>query len=78
MKIFTKLLFIGTFIFFFVLVGNAVVNSIISLFPESASEWFPLIRFLLWIFTFSFDLVVTVILYFLFVYLVSVLARLFD
>jgi hypothetical protein len=78
MKTIGKILFFGTFIFFFYLVGSTVVNSIMSLFPVSASEWFPVIRFLLWIFTFTIDLFITILLYFVFIYIISAIASLLD
>jgi len=76
MKTFGKILFVGTFIFFFYLVGSAVVNSIMALFPVSASEWFPVIKFLLWILTFSINFFLTLIVYFIFIYIISAIASL--
>ena len=78
MKIFGKLLFLVSFIMTFIFVGDAVVDALMTLFPASASEWFLVIRFFLWVFSFGFNLIVTFILYFIFVYLVSVIINLFD
>jgi hypothetical protein len=55
------------------MVGSAVVNFIMSLMPMSAQEWFPLIKFLIWVFTFTFDLVVTIMI----VYITIAVASLF-
>ena len=49
------LVFITTFILLLYMVGSTVVNFIMSLMPMSAQEWFPLIKFLIWVFTFTFD-----------------------
>lgn len=78
MKTFGKILFITSFILFFYLVGSAVVDSIMSLIPMSASEWFPLIRLLVWVFTFSINLFLTFIVYFIFIYIISAIASLLD
>lgn len=67
------LVFITTFILLLYMVGSAVVNFIMSLMPMSAQEWFPLIKFLIWVFTFTFDLVVTIMI----VYITIVVASLF-
>jgi hypothetical protein len=76
MKTFGKILFITSFILFFYLVGSAVVDSIMSLIPISASEWFPLIRLLVWVFTFSINFFLTLIVYFIFIYIISAIASL--
>lgn len=78
MKTFGKLLFFVSFIMSFIFVGGMVVDAIMTLFPVSASEWFPVIRFVIWIFTFTFNLILTIILYFLFVYIVSAIISLLD
>lgn len=78
MKAFGKILFFVSFIMSFIFVGGMVVDGLMSLFPASASEWFPVIRFLLWVFTFTFNLILTIILYFLFVYIVSAILSLLD
>ena len=78
MKTFGKLLFLVSFIMSFIFVGGMVVDAIMTLFPVSASEWFPVIRFVIWIFTFTFNLILTIILYFLFVYIVSAIISLLD
>lgn len=78
MKTFGKLLFLVSFIMSFIFVGGMVVDTIMTLFPVSASEWFPVIRFVIWIFTFTFNLILTIILYFLFVYIVSAIISLLD
>lgn len=78
MKTFGKLLFFVSFIMSFIFVGGIVVDTIMTLFPVSASEWFPVIRFVIWIFTFTFNLILTIILYFLFVYIVSTIISLLD
>lgn len=67
------LVFITTFILLLYMVGSAVVNFIMSLMPMSAQEWFPLIKFLIWVFTFTFDLVVTIMI----VYITIAVASLF-
>jgi hypothetical protein len=67
------LVFITTFILLLYMVGSTVVNFIMSLMPMSAQEWFPLIKFLIWVFTFTFDLVVTIMI----VYITIVVASLF-
>ena len=67
------LLFITTFILLLYMVGSTVVNFIMSLIPMSAQEWFPLIKFLIWVFTFTFDLVVTIMI----VYITIAVASLF-
>jgi hypothetical protein len=67
------LVFIITFILLLYKVGSTVVDFIMSLMPMSAKEWFPLIEFLIWVFTFSFDLVVTIMI----VYITIAVASLF-
>jgi len=64
------LVFIITFILLLYKVGSTVVDFIM---PMSAKEWFPLIEFLIWVFTFSFDLVVTIMI----VYITITVASLF-
>jgi hypothetical protein len=76
MKTFVKILLFVSFIMSFIFVGGMVVDGIMSLFPASASEWFPVIRFILWIFTFTFNLILTFILYFILVYIISVVMSL--
>jgi hypothetical protein len=49
-----------------------------TLFPVSASEWFPVIRFVIWIFTFSLNLFLTIIFYFIVVYIISAIISLLD
>lgn len=78
MKTFGKLLFFVSFILSFIFVGGMVVDTIMTLFPVSASEWFPVIKFVIWMFTFTFNLILTIILYFLFVYIVSAIISLLD
>ena len=67
------LVFITTFILLLYMVGSTVVNFIMSLMPMSAQEWFPLIKFLIWVFTFTFDLFVTIMI----VYITIAVASLF-
>ena len=78
MKTFGKILFFVSFIMSFIFVGGMVVDAIMSLFPVSASEWFPIIRFVVWIFTFSINLVLTVIFYFIVIYIISAIMSLLD
>jgi hypothetical protein len=78
MKTFGKILFFVSFILSFIFVGGMVVDAIMSLFPVSASEWFPVIRFLVWIFTFSLNLVLTIVFYFIVVYIISAIISLLD
>jgi hypothetical protein len=78
MKAFGKILFFVSFIMSFIFVGGAVVDGLMSLFPVSASEWFPVIRFLLWVFTFTFNLILTIIFYFIVVYIISAIMSLLD
>ena len=76
MKTFVKILLFVSFIMSFIFVGGVVVDGLMALFPVSASEWFPVIRFILWIFTFTFNLILTFILYFILVYIISVVMSL--
>ena len=78
MKTFGKILFFVSFIMSFIFVGGAVVDAIMTLFPVSASEWFPVIRFVIWIFTFSLNLFLTIIFYFIVVYIISAIMSLLD
>ena len=78
MKTFGKILFFVSFIMSFIFVGGAVVDAIMTLFPVSASEWFPVIRFVIWIFTFSLNLFLTIIFYFIVVYIISAIISLLD
>jgi len=73
MKTFVKILLFVSFIMSFIFVGGMVVDGIMSLFPASASEWFPVIRFVLWVFTFTFNLILTFVLYLILVYIISVI-----
>ena len=73
MKAFVKFLLFVSFIMSFIFVGGMVVDGLMSLFPASASEWFPVIRFVLWVFTFTFNLILTFVLYLILVYIISVI-----
>jgi len=73
MKTFVKILLFVSFIMSFIFVGGMVVDGIMSLFPTSASEWFPVIRLILWVFTFTFNLILTFVLYLILVYIISVI-----
>ena len=50
------LIFIGLFITLIIEVGSFVVNLIVSLIPISMHDWIPLIKVVLWILTFSFNI----------------------
>jgi|NOAtaT_7_FD_contig_81_249951_length_4109_multi_3_in_0_out_0_9 hypothetical protein len=78
MKTFVKLLMVISFILSFIFVGDMVVDAIMGLFPISANEWFPILRFLVWIFTFTFNLALTIVLYFIVVYIISLIIGLLD
>ena len=71
MKAIGYLLFIGLFIVLFYSVGSFVVNALMTLIPASASDWFPFIRLVFWVVTFSFDLLVTFILYYIIIGLIG-------
>lgn len=78
MKTFGKILFAVSFILSFIFVGGVVVDAIMALIPVSASEWFPIIRLLLWVITFSLNLVLTIVFYFIVVYIISAIMSLLD
>ncbi len=73
MKTAVKLLLIITFIISFYYVGSFVVDTLMKLFPQSAEDWFPVFRFLLWVFTFTFNVMVTILVYFFTIYIISLL-----
>ena len=67
-----SLLFIICFIILFIMVGNTVVNLIMSLMPMSAQEWFPLIKLIVWLLTFTFNLVSTLFITYFIAFIVSI------
>jgi len=74
-KLFYSLLFLTTFILLFIQVGSTVVNLIMTLIPMSAQEWFPLIKLIVWVFTFTFNLMLTIFITYVIAAIVSVFLK---
>jgi len=70
-KLTLTLLSLTVFITLLYKVGNTVVNLIMTLIPESASDWFPIIKLILWIATFSFDVFVTIVIIYICLFVAS-------
>ena len=74
-KLITTLLVITSFVLLLIKVGSTIVNSIAGLLPESAHDWLPIIKILLWFVTFSFDLIVTYFLYIIIVFIIVFISK---
>lgn len=71
MKKLLKLLLLTTFLLSFYYVGSFVVDTLSKLFDPDLGNWMILIKVILWLLTFSFNVLVTVILYFILVFIIS-------
>lgn len=71
MKKLLKLLLLTTFLLSFYYVGSFVVDTLSKLFDPNLGNWMILIKVILWLLTFSFNVLVTVILYFILVFIIS-------
>lgn len=67
--------FLVVFVALFYNVGSFVVNGIMSLIPMSAQDWFPLIKFILWIFTFSFNFLVTMLIVYFTIFIATLFVK---
>lgn len=74
-KFFYSILFLITFTLLFIQVGSTVVDMIMTLIPMSAQEWFPLIKLIIWVFTFSFNLMLTIFITYLIAAVVSLIFK---
>ena len=57
----------------FIKVGSTVVNLLVGLLPASMHDWIPFLKVVAWIFTFSFDVIVTVIICYIILGILSVI-----
>ena len=67
--------FLVVFVTLFYNVGSFVVNGIMSLIPMSAQDWFPLIKFVLWFFTFSFNFLVTMLIVYFTIFIAALFVK---